>query len=141
VPFEASPEAVDEDAGRPEPSQLYDRRGSELDEGPERHPLKVQVGGGDVLAEVTRSDLEASFKEGCEELGWDQVDLSEIGEAGLATGEIAVPDERAGVGVAFDAVTFHQDYAVLRRFAEVVPAVGGDRHHRSFEFVILRQWH
>ena len=27
------------------PGQLYGRRGSELDEGPERHPLEVQAGG------------------------------------------------------------------------------------------------
>jgi hypothetical protein len=42
-----------------------------------------------------------------------------------------VPDERAGVSVAFDAVAFHQNYAVLSWFAEVMPAIGGDCHHPS----------
>jgi hypothetical protein len=70
------------------------RRRSELDQRPEWHPFEVQAGGGDVLAQVARCDLEASFREECKELGWDRVDLSEIGRAGLATSEIAMPDER-----------------------------------------------
>jgi hypothetical protein len=41
-----------------------------------------------------------------------------------------VPDERVGVRIAFYAVAFHQDYAVLDRFAETVPAIGGNRHMR-----------
>jgi hypothetical protein len=86
--------------------------------------LKVQAGGGDVLAQVSRSDLEVGFEKDREEFGRDQVDLTEIGQARLAAGEVAVPDERAGVSVAFDAVAFHQDYAVLRRLAEAVPAIG-----------------
>jgi hypothetical protein len=48
-----------------------------------------------------------------------------------------VPDERAGVRVAFDAVVFHQNYAVLRRFAEAVPAIGRHRHHPSVEREIV----
>ncbi|MCS3893370.1 hypothetical protein M2171_002503 [Bradyrhizobium japonicum USDA 38] len=59
------------------------------------------------------------------------MDLPEIGQAGLSACQIAVPDERAGVGVAFDAVAFHQDYVLLSWLAEVVPAIGGDRHHPS----------
>ncbi|MET4092346.1 hypothetical protein ABIB81_009297 [Bradyrhizobium sp. I1.7.5] len=66
------------DTGRTEAGQLHDRRRSKIDERPERHPLKVQAGGGDVLAQVTRGDLEANFKNGCKELGRDQVDLPEI---------------------------------------------------------------
>ncbi|WOH60168.1 hypothetical protein [Bradyrhizobium sp. BWC-3-1] len=37
-----------------------------------------------------------------------------------------MPDKRACMCVAFDAMAFHQDYAVKGRFAEVVPAIGGD---------------
>lgn len=48
LPFQPSLEAVDEDTGRPEASQLYDRRATELDERPERRPLEVQVSSGDV---------------------------------------------------------------------------------------------
>ena len=48
-----------------------------------------------------------------------------------------MPDERAGVGVTFDAVAFHQGYAAPSWFAEVVPAIGGDRHHPPFEREIL----
>jgi hypothetical protein len=141
VPFKASPEAVDEDAGSPEASQLYDRRGSELDKRAERHPFEVQSGGGDVLAEVAGANLEASLEERREEFGWDQVDLPEIGQAGPATCQIAVPDERTGVGVAFDAVARHQNDAILDRFAEVVPRVRGDRRHLSLEREIVRLRH
>jgi len=140
VPFKASPKAVDQDAWRPEAGQLDNRGWSELDECPERHLFEVKTGSGDVLAEVAGADLEASFEERWEELAPDQVDLSEVRQARPAARKIAVPDERAGVGVAFDAVAFHQDYAVLSWFAEMVPAIGGDRHHPSLEreIVLLR---
>ncbi|MGY3427464.1 hypothetical protein ACVWZW_007968 [Bradyrhizobium sp. F1.13.4] len=77
--FQAGLEAVDEDTGRPEAGQLHDRSGSKLDEGPERHPLEVQAGSGDVLAELSRSHFKARVREGGEELGRDQVNLPEIG--------------------------------------------------------------
>jgi hypothetical protein len=79
LPFQARLEAVDEDARRPETGQLDHRHGPKFDQGPERHPLEVQTGSGDVLAEVARCDLEASFREGCKELSRDEVDLPEIG--------------------------------------------------------------
>jgi hypothetical protein len=69
--FKPGPEAVNEDARRPEAGQLYDRRGPELDKGPERHPLEIQAGCGDVLAQVARCDLEARFEKRGEELGRD----------------------------------------------------------------------
>ncbi|WP_377828871.1 hypothetical protein ACFKHW_00065 [Bradyrhizobium lupini] len=108
------------------PVSFHDRSGSKLDECPKRHPLKVQAGGGDVFAQVPRCDLKAGIREGCKELGRKQVNLSKIGQARSAAGEIAVPDESAGVGVAFDAMSFHQHDPVLRRFAEVVTAIGGN---------------
>jgi hypothetical protein len=52
-----------------------------------------------------------------------------------------VLDECAGVGIAFDAMAFHQDYVVQGWFAEVMSAIGGDRHHRSFEREIVRLRH
>ena len=69
------------------------------------------------------------------------MDLPEIGQAWPAAGEIAMPDERAGVGVAFDAVALHQDDAILQRFAEVVPRVGGHRRHLSLECEVVRLAH
>jgi hypothetical protein len=107
VPFKARPEPVDQNAGRPEAGQLNDRGRPELDQRPERHPFEVQAGGGDVLAELSRCNCEAGIREGREELGWDQVNLPQIGKVRLTTGEIAVPDERAGVGIPFDATAFH----------------------------------
>lgn len=50
-----------------------------------------------------------------------------------------MPDERAGVGVAFYAVAFHQNYAVLLRFAEMLPAIGGDPHHPLQQEIVGRQ--
>ena len=141
MPPKAGSEVVDEDAGRPEARQLDDRGRPEFDHAPERHPFEVQSGGGDVLAEVAGANFEASFEERREEFGRDQVDLPEIGLARPAARQIAVPDERAGVGVAFDAMAFHQNDAVLDRFAEVVPRVGGDRRHLSLEREIVRLRH
>jgi hypothetical protein len=89
--------------------------------------------------ENTPQDLETRFNERCEELGRDQVHLSTIGQTRPAAGQIAMADKRAGVGVAFDAMAFHQDYAVPDWFAEVVPGVGGDRHPSlQREFLLLR---
>ena len=51
--------------------------------------------------------------------------------------KIFEPNECAGVGVAFDAMPFHEDYPVLRRLAEAVLAIGRDSHHRSFEREIM----
>ncbi|QOG19154.1 hypothetical protein FOM02_19180 [Bradyrhizobium sp. SEMIA] len=93
MPFNASPEAVNEHAGRPEAGQLYNRGASQLDESAERHPLEVQADGADVLAEVAGADREASFQERCEEFGRDQVDLSEIGQPRVAPGKISMPYE------------------------------------------------
>ncbi|MCA1393384.1 hypothetical protein I6F20_30580 [Bradyrhizobium sp. IC3123] len=137
LPLETGSEAVDQDAGRPEARQLDDRGRPELDQGPERHPFEIQSGGGDVLAEVASANFEANFEERREEFGWDQVDLPKIGQKGPAACQIPVPDERTGVGVAFDAVAFHQDYAVPSWFAEVMPSIGRDRHHPSLQREIL----
>ena len=49
--------------------------------------------------------------------------------------------ERAGMSIAFDAMSFHQDYALQGRFAEVMPAIGGNRHHSSVEREIGRLQH
>src|SRR4051794_19908455 len=75
---------------------------------PERYPLQVRTGSGDVLAELSRSHPEARIREGGEELGRDQVNLPEIGRRGWPAGEIAVPDKRAGVGVVFHTMAFQQ---------------------------------
>jgi hypothetical protein len=79
LPFQARLETVDEDTRRPEAGQLDHRHGSEFNQRPERHPLEVQAGSGDVLVQVSRSDLEARIREGGEEFGRDQVNLPEIG--------------------------------------------------------------
>src|SRR5689334_25400494 len=52
-------------------------------------------------------------------------------------GEIPVPNGRAGVGVSFDAMAFHQEYVALRRLAEMMPAVGGHGDDRPFESDIV----
>ena len=86
-------------------------------------------------------DLEAGSREGCKEIGRDQVNLPEIGYARLSTGAIAMPDKLAGVGVVFDTMAFHQHDPVLRRFAELVTAIGGDRDHRALHRESARLCH
>jgi hypothetical protein len=105
---------------------LVIRRGS-----PQRHPLEVEAGCGDILAEVTGCDLEARFREGFKELEWDQVDLSEIRYAGPAAGQIRVSDKWTCVCVAFDAMTFQQHDLIPSGLAEAVTAISGDRDHSA----------
>lgn len=64
-------EAVDQDTRRSEAGQLDHRCGSELDNAPQAAFARV--------ARVPRCDLEPSFEDGREELGWDQVNLPELG--------------------------------------------------------------
>lgn len=52
-----------------------------------------------------------------------------------------MPDKRAGVGVSFHAMAFHQCNEVPGRFAEVVPAVGSDSHQPSLDREIVRLRH
>ncbi|MET4453336.1 hypothetical protein ABIB10_003405 [Bradyrhizobium sp. RT3b] len=67
--LKAGLEAVDQNARRPEAGQLHDRRWSKLDERPERHPLKVQTGSGDILAQVPRCDLVTAIGGNCDHGG------------------------------------------------------------------------
>jgi hypothetical protein len=133
LPFQARLETVDEDTRRPEAGQLDHRHGSKLNQRPERHPLEVQAGCGDILAQVTRCDLEARFREGFKELERDQVDLSEIGYAGPAAGQITVSDKWTCVCVAFDAMAFQQHDPIPSGLAEAVTAIGGDRDHSALQ--------
>ncbi|GAB9164113.1 hypothetical protein BDS110ZK25_70940 [Bradyrhizobium diazoefficiens] len=57
------------------------------------------------------------------------MNLAQIGKPRPATGEIAVPDKRAGMGIAFNTMALYQHDPILRRLAEVVAAIGGDRDH------------
>ncbi|WP_453945080.1 hypothetical protein [Bradyrhizobium sp. USDA 372] len=117
--------------------QFDNRRRPEFDQCPKRHPFEVQARSCDVLAELSGSNLEASLPESCEELRWDQVDPPQIGKPGSAARDIAVSNEGASVGVAFDSVAFQQHDPVPGRLAEVVPAIGGDRNHPSLHREIV----
>jgi hypothetical protein len=48
-------------------------------------------------------------------------------------GELTVPDEGAGLGVAFDAMAFRQHNPILRRLAEAVTAISGNRDHGALQ--------
>jgi hypothetical protein len=61
------------------------------------------------------------------------VDLSEIGYAGPAAGQITVSDKWTCVCVAFDAMAFQQHDAIPSGLAEAVTAIGGDRDHSALQ--------
>ncbi|MCK1542529.1 hypothetical protein IVB12_11365 [Bradyrhizobium sp. 179] len=64
-------------SGRPRLSIPFQTAPAALrDKDAERHPLEVQAGGADVLAEVAGADLEAGFSERCEEFGYRPSTLS-----------------------------------------------------------------
>jgi hypothetical protein len=69
------------------------------------------------------------------------VNLPEIGQAWPAAGKVTVPDEWAGVGVALDAVAFHQHDPILRGLAEVVTAIGGNCDHCALQGERVRLRH
>jgi hypothetical protein len=61
------------------------------------------------------------------------VDLSEIGYAGPAAGQITVSDKWTCVCVAFDAMAFQQHDPIPNGLAEAVTAIGGDRDHSALQ--------
>ena len=48
-----------------------------------------------------------------------------------------MPDKRAGVGVTFHTMTFHQNNLIPCRLAEVVPAIGSHRNHPSLKRKVI----
>jgi hypothetical protein len=87
---------------------------------------------GPQLAEISRTDLVSGLSQGLEKLGRDQVNRPQIGKARLPACEVPVSNEGARMGIALDAMAFHQhDDVALRRLAEMVNPIGGDRYHRA----------
>jgi hypothetical protein len=58
--------------------------------------------------------------------------LPQIGKPWLPAGEIPVSNERASVGIPFDAITSHEPNFSLGHFAEMVSAICGNSDHCSF---------
>ena len=92
---------------------------------------EVDAGRGDVLAEVSRSDLEPGRPQLVEELGVDQVDLAQVGRVGVLADAGAVLHGGALVGVALDAAPGEQPDAQPRRLAEPVALAQVHRRHRG----------
>jgi hypothetical protein len=60
--------------------------------------------------------------------------LPQIGKPWLPAGEILVSNERASVGISFDAITGHKPNVSLGHLAEMVSAIYCNSDHRSFLF-------
>jgi hypothetical protein len=133
VLFQAGPEPIDQYAGSSKSGQFHRGGRSEQDSRPERQRLEVEADRRDVLAEVSRTELIAASPQYAEQFGWDQVRLAQIGQAGLPSGQISVPNVRSSVSVAFDAVAFHQQDVALRHLAEPVSAICRHGHNDAFE--------
>jgi hypothetical protein len=61
------------------------------------------------------------------------MDLSKIGSARLPTGDIAMANVDARVGVSFNSQPCQQLNLILPRLAEAVAWIAGNRRHSTFE--------
>ncbi len=75
-------------------------------------------------AELSGPYVVARLTDNREELAWNEVDLTQVRQTRVSPSIVPVPHIFAGVGVAGDAMPFHQRNAVLHRLAEAVFAVG-----------------
>ena len=105
-PHETGAEAVHELAGRAEVGELNQRGGAEAETRAEGQGAEGEAAGGEIFAHLARED--AGMKggvvgEGVEELGFEKMDLGEVGGGRVFADEIAVAHGGAAVGVALHA--------------------------------------
>lgn len=129
VLFQAGPEAINQRAGSSKPRQFHGGGRFEQDPRPQRQTLEIQVGGRDVLAQLSRIDFVAAAPEHAEQLGRYQ---AQIRQARLPSGEVSVPNEAPSVRVAFNAMAFYQQDVPPRHLAETVPAICRHGHNNTF---------
>ncbi len=78
---------------------------------------------GDILAKVRRLHIEALPGQLIEQLGWNEVNLPQIGLSGIDRDARAMPDGRAGMRIALDAQSLDQPDRRDRRLGETMRAV------------------
>src|SRR4030088_1496459 len=62
--------------------------------------------------------------------------LAKVRQPRLFPSKISMSNGRSSMGVPFNAVAYDKHYVALRALAEIVPAIGGNRHDGAFE-----RWH
>lgn len=62
--------------------------------------------------------------------------LAKVGQVRLFSSKVSMSHVRSSMGVSFSAMTCHKHDLALRALAEIVPAIGGDRHDGT-----LKRWH
>jgi len=129
VSSQAGPKLVDEGARRAQAGQFDDCLGAEVDTCAERQPFESQARRRDVLAQVAWTDFVSGLAQSLEQLRRDKVYLAGVWQPAPPAGQIPVTDERAGVGIAFDAMVLGQQDLVLHRLAEAVARACGNGNH------------
>jgi hypothetical protein len=105
---------------------------------------EVETGGEEVFAELAGGEREAKEGELVEELGGEEMDLSEVGSAGGLALEVEVLSGCAAVGVVLDAFVGDEGERGLGLLGEAVGGGGGggeDVRHRvvGCTFWVLRR--
>ena len=128
-------ELVDLDAGIAQACQLDGRLRANPQHGPGGKGEQVDACGGDVLSELTGSNVVALLSEWCEQFLMDQVYLPEVRLRRVSSPcQIAVLDQLAGVRVAFYSHARNECDRCKVRLTERVSWAGADRHDE------LRSW-
>jgi hypothetical protein len=142
--LETGAEAVDLGAGGAEAGDLEDGGGADVEEGVAGEGEEVETGGEEVFAELAGGEREAKEGELVEELGGEEMDLSEVGSAGGLALEVEVLSGCAAVGVVLDAFVGDEGERGLGLLGEAVGGGGGggeDVRHRvvGCTFWVLRR--
>ncbi len=122
-------EGVDLPAGIAESGHLDDRVLAQAQAGSTREGDEIEVVGEDVLAELTRRDIEAGRGQFHEQLGWEEMYLAKVGLARIRRDLGAVLHGRAGVRVAHDPEPGQQSDRRSRKLAEAVLGMAAHRGH------------
>jgi hypothetical protein len=96
--------------------------------------LEFQTDRRDVLAHFARRHVVAEGSKEFEQFAWNEMYLAKVGQGRLSPSKISMLGERPSVGVSLNAMAMHKQYLVPPVLAEIVPAIGGDRHDTAFEF-------
>jgi hypothetical protein len=84
--------------------ELEGRRGAKPEHRSQRKAFEIQADRRNILAEISRADVEARRPERVEQFVRDEMDLAEVGRFRIAARQVSVPYEGSVMRIAFDAI-------------------------------------
>jgi hypothetical protein len=134
-------ELVDLGTGIAQPRDAEDGP-AELQQSPGWKGKQIQTAGEDVLTKITRPKYVAQRPRLIEELGVDEMDLTQVGLVGVAPHTRAMSDKRPGVGVPSYSEVGDQRDGLHWHLAESVGRIAADRNHtgRRHRHVTILSW-